>query len=71
MYFLNRKPSPVRNVSHESQVIPLFKNKPKGFTPLPRVLEQVLSDISRYVNEKKLLIIIATDGEPTDDNGKF
>jgi hypothetical protein len=52
-------------------VIPLFKNKPKGFTPLPRVLEQVLSDISRYVNEKKLLIIIATDGEPTDDNGKF
>jgi hypothetical protein len=71
LYFLNRKPSPVHNVSHESQVIPLFKNKPKGFTPLPRVLEQVLADINRYVNEKKLLIIIATDGEPTDDNGKL
>ncbi len=70
IYFLNRKPSPVHNVCNESQVIPLFRSKPKGFTPLPRVLDTVLEDISRFVYEKKLLIVIATDGEPTDDKGK-
>jgi hypothetical protein len=34
------------------------------------VLDTVLEDISRFVYEKKLLIVIATDGEPTDDKGK-
>ncbi len=70
IYFLNRKPSPVHNICNESQVSPLFKSKPKGFTPLPRVLDKVLNDITRFVYEKKLLIVIATDGEPTDDKGK-
>ena len=48
----------------------LFRERPQGFTPLPRVLDNVLNDTSMLLNEKKLLIIIATDGEPTDDSGQ-
>ena len=38
---------------------------------MARVLETVLNDNTPTIlSEKKLLIIIATDGEPTDDSGK-
>lgn len=70
VYFLNKKPSPVLNVKDEADLIPLFADRPRGFTPLPRVLDQVLRDNERFLNEKKLLILICTDGEPTDDRGK-
>lgn len=71
VYFLNRQPSPVRNVKNMNDLQAYFTDKPNGFTPLSRVLMTVLEDnhISR-LNEKKLLIIIATDGEPTNDQGK-
>ena len=53
-------------------MVEAFRNKPQGRTPLPRVLNQVLDDISPSIQltEQKLLIIIATDGEPTDDQGR-
>lgn len=46
-------------------------NKPAGFTPMKRVMQRVLAENNKNViGEQKLLIIIVTDGEPTDDNGK-
>lgn len=71
IYFLNKQPSPLHNITDESQVAPLFNEKPRGFTPLPRVLDTVLRDNGPYLAEKKLLVVIATDGEPTDDNGNY
>lgn len=35
---------------------------------MPRVLGQVLDDNSKYLNEKNLLVMIVTDGQPTDDS---
>lgn len=44
--------------------------QPRGYTPLARALDQVLRDNLNLVNyEKKLLIVIVTDGEPTDERG--
>lgn len=71
IYFLNKKPSPVHNIRHESELVPLFADRPRGFTPLARVLDQVINENSQYLNEKKLLILICTDGEPTDDRGWY
>jgi hypothetical protein len=71
VYFLNRKPSPLRNINNSAELIQSFSTRPNGFTPLARILNQVLLENNQSVlNERKLLIIIATDGEPTDDNGK-
>ena len=71
IYFLNRYQYPIKNVTNEVQLTDLFRERPQGFTPLPRVLDNVLNDTSMLLNENKLLIIIATDGEPTDDSGQF
>lgn len=69
IYFLNKKPSPIRNVSRESELRRLFLDRPRGFTPLPSVLDQVLNDHKQSLSEQKLLILICTDGEPTDHSG--
>lgn len=48
-----------------------LKEPPNGYTPLPRVLNTLLSENKQSnLNERKLLVIIATDGEPTDDSGQ-
>ena len=71
IYFLNRQPSPVRNITDATQLVNYFRDKPQGFTPLAQTLNKVIMDNSGQVlNERKLLIIICTDGEPTDQNGK-
>lgn len=57
IYFLNKQPSPIHNIKHESELTRLFADRPRGFTPLPRVLNQVLSDNSRELNEKKITCI--------------
>ena len=71
-YYYLRGLSPIRNVRSQSDLIAAFQNKPQGLTPLPRILNKVLDEFSSTIqlNEKKLLIIIATDGEPTDDQGR-
>ena len=71
IYFLNKKPSPIHGIKYPSELTSLFSERPKGFTPLPRVLNQVLDENAKYLNEKKLLLLICTDGEPTDDHGMF
>lgn len=67
VYFLNRDPQfhvkNVRDLEHS------FRNRPDGYTPIGRVFSQVLSDKRSVLSEKKLLIIVATDGLPTDDYG--
>jgi hypothetical protein len=69
VYFLNRPV--VRNIRSTDQLMPYFQSRPAGFTPLTRVLKNVLNDNSaHFLQEGKLLIVIITDGEPTDENGK-
>ena len=64
VYFLNRTPTPVLNVRQPEDLRAYFAQKPNGFTPLSRVLMNVLADNSAaQLNERKLLVIIATDGE--------
>ena len=71
VYFLNRSPSPIKNVLQPQDLLAHFNLKPNGYTPLARVLRNVLDDhATPQLTEKKLLIIVATDGEPTDDSGK-
>ncbi|CAF3342735.1 unnamed protein product [Rotaria sp. Silwood2] len=55
VYFLNREP---------------MYNIISGPTPMVRVLRQVLKDKRNEIQQRKLLILLATDGEPTDDIGQ-
>lgn len=68
VYMLNR--NPMYNVQSENQLNDIFKDKPKGCTPILKTLRQVIKEKSKSLAEKNLLIIIATDGEPTDVNGE-
>jgi hypothetical protein len=67
IYFLNRPP--LLRVQDASQLAPAFANPPTGPTPITRVLRQVLQAKQNEIQERKLLIIIATDGQPTNDSG--
>lgn len=64
VYFLNRPPA--KSVKHMNDLEPYFVNPPYGFTPLNRILCQVLSK-AEYFIEKNLLVVLITDGEPTND----
>jgi hypothetical protein len=68
VYFLNR-PS-LHNVTNHDNLTKTFNNPPSGFTPITNTLRQVIKDKKQIIQEKKLLIIIATDGEPTNDQGE-
>ena len=69
VHFLNR-PS-ARRVQNIQNLEPFLANKPGGFTPIRRVLQAVLAENNRMqLAERKLLIIIVSDGEPTDDSGR-
>jgi hypothetical protein len=66
VFFLNRPP--VMAARSAADIQPAFDFKPpQGFTPLTRVLSAVLA--AKANSEKNLLIVIATDGQPTDDRG--
>ena len=70
VYFLNRFEKPIKNVTDFSQLSEYFKAKPNGTTPLTRVLKKVLNDNSGLKSkETNLLVVIVTDGEPTNDEG--
>ena len=71
IYFLNRPH--IKNVTRSEQIEQVFVAPPRGYTPIARTLRQVLRDKASLgvgENRKKLLIVIATDGEPTDDTGR-
>lgn len=67
IYFLNRPP--MLRVKNSSELLPAFTNPPNGLTPITRVLLQILDAKKTAIQERKLLIIIATDGQPTDEFG--
>ena len=70
VYFLNRRM--VKNVKKPDDILNSFKRSPGGFTPITKRLTTVLKDnMPNVLNDKKLLVVIVTDGEPTDLYGLF
>lgn len=67
VYFLNR-PSIV-NVQQLNQITEAFNFKPKGATPIVPILRHILSEPydPSYAGR---IVIICTDGEPTDEQGR-
>lgn len=65
--FLNR--AGVSNVRSTAQVEAAFAPPPQGFTPLTRAIRAVFEEKAAALRERKLLLVILTDGEPTDDRG--
>ena len=65
VYFLNR--GIARNVKSSSDLQPYFQESPKGFTPLRETFDLVVKE--NGFEERKLLVVIITDGEPTDKYG--
>lgn len=69
VYFLNRRM--VKNVKKPEEISSSFKKKPSGFTPITKRLTTVLrNNMPNVLNDKKLLVVIVTDGEPTSPEGK-
>ena len=67
IYFLNRPP--LLGVTDAAQVGVAFASPPQGFTPLTRNFWHIVQAKQAVLAEKRLLLLIATDGEPTDDAG--
>jgi len=68
IYFLNR--DSFHNVKDPKVVEQIFKMPPSGYTPLVPVLNRIFeSSLSLRGRDKKLLVFVATDGVPTNDNG--
>jgi hypothetical protein len=67
LYFLNR--GTINNVTDINIIDNAFTVLPSGFTPITTTLQKVLHDKKDIIKEKKLLILIATDGQPTDYKG--
>ncbi|CAF2054218.1 unnamed protein product [Rotaria magnacalcarata] len=67
IYFLNRQPMFHVRSSDELEI--MFALPPEGTTPVVRVLRQILHDKKAQIQERNLLILLATDGAPTDDYG--
>lgn len=61
---------------HPVEILQL-ENRKEGFflsqlgpTPIVRVLRYVLREKQLEIQERKLLLLLATDGVPTNENGK-
>jgi hypothetical protein len=60
VYFLNR--DPMLNMTDTRNIRQAFNTPPQGLTPLVPALRRILAAKRSVTNEKKLLILIATDG---------
>lgn len=65
----------VSSVNDFESLRPNFRNRPSGFTPMTKIFRKVLksnSSLHLEANErpKKMLVVIVTDGEPTDLDGR-
>ena len=67
IYFLNR--DPIFHVRNSEQLVPIFAIPPSGPTPIVPIFRRVLRDKKHEIAERKLLILLATDGVPTDSQG--
>lgn len=67
VHFLNR--SPIMNLRDVNKLVPYFRNAPSGGTPLVTKLNEIarMYQMGPGIRFSKLLII-ATDGEPSDDD---
>lgn len=71
VYFLNR-PGPKGKINNAQALQGYFANPPKGRTPLIGKINQIYKDQRKLPQDKSLLIVIVTDGSPTDgSNGKL
>lgn len=60
IYFLNREP--LLNVTNTQAIRPVFNQPPAGLTPLAPAIRRILAAKRSQAYEKKLLLLIATDG---------
>ena len=68
VHFLNR--APMLNVTDARQVVESFSQRPSGVTPLAAALRRIFqSAANKPGSEKRMLVFVATDGEPTDAHG--
>ena len=68
VHFLNR--SVIRNVNDSKQLVECFRIPPRGVTPLTRTINTVIDENPKHLlNGRKLLLIVTTDGEPTNVEG--
>lgn len=68
VYFLNRPP--IKNcLSRDPRLQQCFAHPPSGYTPLSQALHTIMMENAVAGKTKKLLIMIATDGCPTDNEG--
>ena len=65
IYFLNREP--MLNVTDTRYVHQAFNTPPQGLTPLVPALRRILAAKRNQTYERKLLILIATDGYAHQD----
>jgi hypothetical protein len=65
--FLNRPG--FSRVATSQQVAGAFAPPPSGYTPLTRAVRGIFEEKAAVIRERKLLLIILTDGIPTDDQG--
>ncbi|UJR23543.1 hypothetical protein I4U23_026532 [Adineta vaga] len=68
IFFLNRPA--LLHITDASQLNETFSRLPTGPTPLTQVLRDVLTIKRSHILDRKLLVLIATDGLPTDDRGQ-
>jgi hypothetical protein len=68
IYFLNRRK--YLKIKDPKEVEQAFAELPRDYTPLIPVLKDIFkSPLARRGRDKKLLVFVATDGEPTDEDG--
>ena len=60
IYFLNREP--ILNVTNAQNIRQAFNHPPQGMTPLVAAIRRILAAKRSTAYEKKLLLLIATDG---------
>ena len=69
IYFLNQ--CPILRVKDPSTVEEIFSRTPRGFTPLVPILKSIFQlPATKHGHDKKLLVFVATDGVPTDENDR-
>ena len=66
LYFLNRGHYP--NIRSLDGIGQLFANGPSGFTPLSETVVQLLSNKQSTTRQQPLLVVIISDGEPSDSH---
>jgi hypothetical protein len=60
----------LQQVNKDINIYLIDENIILGPTPIVRILRQVLQEKQLEIQERKLLVLIATDGVPTNDNGQ-